>query len=137
MWGSSSNYTVITSLFTSCYVLVYKLLCVSSSTSCKSLQKQFVPFQFAISFYKIIGFSLEANLTTSLMIHIQFNTLRAGWIQAVRKNSWLACGFAREFFRSCMLYRPGKSIKKRGQSSRLDSKKFFFLGGAGWLWVTS
>jgi len=63
--------------------------------------------------------------------------LRAGLIQAVQKNSWFACGFAREFLRSCMLYRPGKSIKKRGQSSRLHSKKIFLCGGAGWLWVTS
>jgi len=30
-----------------------------------------------------------------------------------------------------MLYRPGKSIKKRGQSSRLDSKKNFLRGGWG------
>jgi len=30
-----------------------------------------------------------------------------------------------------MLYKPGKSIKKRGQSSRLDSKKIFLLGGFG------
>jgi len=30
-----------------------------------------------------------------------------------------------------MLYRPGKSIKKRGKSSRLHSKKKFFLGGCG------
>jgi len=63
--------------------------------------------------------------------------LRAGLIQAVRKSSWFAHGFAREFLRSCMLYRPGKSIKKRGQSSRLDSKKNFWVGGGGCLWVTS
>jgi len=30
-----------------------------------------------------------------------------------------------------MLYRPGKSIKKRDQSSRLRSKKIFLLGECG------
>jgi len=39
-----------------------------------------------------------------------------------------ACGFAQEYLRSCMLYRPGKSLKESIQSSRLHSKKIFFLG---------
>jgi len=30
-----------------------------------------------------------------------------------------------------MLYRPGKSIKKRGQTGRLDSKTNFLRGGLG------
>ena len=54
-----------------------------------------------------------------------------------KKKHVNARGFAREFLLSCMLYRPGKSIKKRSQSSRLDSKKIFCLGSAGCLWVTS
>ena len=42
-----------------------------------------------------------------------------------------ARGFAREFLRSGILFRPGKSLKKRDQSSRLHSKKNFLLGGCG------
>jgi len=53
------------------------------------------------------------------------------------KNRLNARGFAREFPRSGMLYRPGKSLKRRGKSSSLHSKKNFLLGGAGFLWVTS
>jgi len=30
-----------------------------------------------------------------------------------------------------MLYRPGKSLKRRGKSSSLHSKKNFLLGGCG------
>ena len=44
-----------------------------------------------------------------------------------------ACGFAREFLRSGMLYRPGKSLKRRGKSSSLHLKKYFLLGGCGFL----
>jgi len=40
-------------------------------------------------------------------------------------------GFAREFLRSGMLYRPGKSLKRRSKSSGLHSKKYFLLGGYG------
>jgi len=40
-----------------------------------------------------------------------------------------AHGFAREFLRSGMLYRPGKYLKRRGKSSNLHSKKIFLLGG--------
>jgi len=36
------------------------------------LQNRFVPFQFAISFYKIFGFSLEATLSICLIVQIQF-----------------------------------------------------------------
>jgi len=35
------------------------------------------------------------------------------------KKTLNACGFAREFLRSSMLYRPGKSLKRRGKSSSL------------------
>ena len=37
-------------------------------------------------------------------------------------------GFARDFLRSGVLYRPGKSLKRRGKSSSLHSKKNFCLG---------
>ena len=62
------------------------------------------------------------------------NTLRIARFRGFSAKKHLnARGFAREFLRSCMLYRPGKSIKKRGQSSRLDSKKNFCEGGGGCL----
>jgi len=48
------------------------VLCVSSYASCDSLQNRFIPFQFAITFYKIFGFHLETALTTrSLIVRIQ------------------------------------------------------------------
>jgi len=37
-------------------------------------------------------------------------------------------GFARQFLWYGMLYRPGKSLKRRGKSSSLHSKKFFAWG---------
>jgi len=36
------------------------------------LQNRFVPFQFAITFYKIFGFPLEAALSRFLIINVQF-----------------------------------------------------------------
>jgi len=42
-------------------------------------------------------------------------------------------GFVREFLWSGMVYRPGKSLKRRGKSSSLHLKKIFLLGGAGFL----
>jgi len=47
-----------------------------------------------------------------------------------KKTHLNARGFAREFLWSCMLYRPGKSLKRR-KSSSLHSKKKFLLGGCG------
>jgi len=38
-------------------------------------------------------------------------------------------GFAREFLRSGMLYRPGKSLKRRSKSSSVQLKKHFFAWG--------
>jgi len=46
-----------------------------------------------------------------------------------KKKRLNARGFAREFLRSGMLYRPSKSLKRRGKSSSLHSKKFFLIGG--------
>jgi len=45
-----------------------------------------------------------------------------------RKKHRNACGFAREFLRSVKCYRPGWSVKRRGKSSSLHSKKFFGWG---------
>ena len=62
----------------------------------------------------------------------KLNTLAPGWFrQFLQKKHLNACGFAWEFLRSSMLYRPGKSLKRRGKSSSLHSKKFFLLGGCG------
>jgi len=40
-------------------------------------------------------------------------------------------GFAQEIVRTSMLYKPGKSLKRRGKSSSLRLKKKFLLGGCG------
>jgi len=48
-----------------------------------------------------------------------------------------ARGFVWEYLCSCTGYGPGRSVKRRGKSSSLHSKKIFCLGGAGFLWVTS
>jgi len=45
-----------------------------------------------------------------------------------KKKRLNARGFAQEFLRSGMLYRPGKSLKRCGKSSSLQSKKNFCLG---------
>jgi len=54
------------------------------------------------------------------------------WCQAAfgnfRKKHRNACGFAQEFLRSGKCYRPGQSVKRRGKSSSLHSKKNFWLG---------
>jgi len=48
-----------------------------------------------------------------------------------KKKRLNARGFAWEFLWSGMLYRPGNSLKRRGKSSSLHSKKIFLLGGFG------
>jgi len=48
-----------------------------------------------------------------------------------KKKHLNARGFAQEFLRFGMLYRPGKSLKRRGKSSSLHSKKNFLLGVCG------
>ena len=54
-----------------------------------------------------------------------------------KKQRLNACGFAREYLRSCMGYGPGQSVKRRGKSSSLHSKKIICLGSTGFLWVMS
>ena len=46
--------------------------CVTSYTSCDSLQNWFVSFQFTRTSSKIFGFPVKATLSTFLIIHIQF-----------------------------------------------------------------
>jgi len=65
------------------------------------------------------------------------NTLASDWFWGFSIKKWLnACGFAREYLRSYMGYGPGRIIKRHGKSSSLHSKTFFWLGRAGFLWVT-
>ena len=42
-----------------------------------------------------------------------------------------ARGLVREYLCSCMGYGPGQSVKRRGKSSSLHSKKSFLLWDAG------
>jgi len=57
-----------------------------------------------------------------------FNSLVSDWFRGFSKKKHLnACDFAQEFLRSGMLYRPGKSLKRRSKSSSLYSKKNFLL----------
>jgi len=59
-----------------------------------------------------------------------FNTLASRLIQAVcKKISWIARGFAWEYLRFFTGYGPGQSVKRRGKSCSLHSKKIFWLGG--------
>jgi len=46
-----------------------------------------------------------------------------------KKKRLNAHGFAREFLWSGMLYRPGESLKRRGKSSSLHTKKIYFAWG--------
>jgi len=58
------------------------------------------------------------------------NSLASGCFRGFSKKKHLnACGFAREYLRSCSGYGPGRSVKRRGKSSSLHSKKDFCLGG--------
>jgi len=53
------------------------------------------------------------------------DTLTSGLIQVLcKKNSWIACGFAREYLRSCTVYGPGQSVKRCGKSSSLHCADF-------------
>jgi len=66
------------------------------------------------------------------------NSLASGCFRGFSEKKRLnACGIAREYLRSCSGYGLGRSIKRHGKSSSLHSKKFFCLGVAGFLWVTS
>jgi len=49
----------------------------------------------------------------------------------LKKKTLNARGFAWEFLWSGMLYRPGKSLRRRGKSSSPHLKKVFFLGDCG------
>jgi len=60
------------------------------------------------------------------------NNLAPEWFQGFSEKKRLKTrGFAREFLRSSMLYRPGKSLKRCDKSSSLHSKKIVLLGECG------
>jgi len=62
----------------------------------------------------------------------KLNTLASGCFWGFSEKKHLnARGFLREFLRSGMLYRPGKSLKRHGKSSSLHLKKIFLLRGCG------
>jgi len=131
------------------------------NTSNKNFTEQWSTF-LDDSFFIIFRFSLGENLAVTLfgvpdfawallpmlkvvlrhiLLLVQISgsyTFAPGWFrQFSQKKRLNACGFAREFLQSGMLYRPSNSLKRRGKSSSLHSKKNFYLGGAGFLWVTS
>jgi len=60
---------------------------------------------------------------------MQFNSLASSRFRGFSEKKCLnARGFAWEFLRSGMLYKPGKSLKRRSKSSSLHSKIFFAWG---------
>ena len=79
---------------------------------CFSKYFSYFPLNFSIYFFFLL----------TLWRPLGFGDLR-------KKTRLNARGFAREFLQSGMLYRPGKSLKRRGKSSSLHSKKIFLLRG--------
>jgi len=60
------------------------------------------------------------------------NSLASNFFRGFSEKKTLnAHGFADEHLWSGMVYRPGKSLKRRGKSSSLHLKKNFLLGGYG------
>ena len=87
------------------------------------------------SFISIVqGFSLSSLLLYwnrwKICSSGDVNSMASGCFRGFSEKKRLnAHSIAREFLRSGMLYRPGKSLKRRGKSSSLHSKKNFLLGG--------
>jgi len=80
--------------------------------------------------------AIDANIRWVYLLG--FNTLASGCFWGFSKKKRLnARGFAREYLHSCSGYGPGRSVKRRGKSSSLHSKKIFCLRGADFLSVTS
>jgi len=75
---------------------------------------------------------IATKLLTAKLHSLNVNTLASAKIRGFSgKKRVNACGFAWEFLRSGMLYRPGTSLKTRSKSSSLHSKNFFCWG----VWV--
>jgi len=73
---------------------------------------------------------VQGIVNSPLMVCLALLTLwhPGGFGDFQEKNRLNGHGFAREFLRSGMLYRPGKSLKRHGKASSLHSKKMFCLG---------
>jgi len=88
---------------------------------------------FAFSGLNTVAYSVGSSLTLNVLFLLfgYFNTLASARIRAFleKQQRINARGFVWEFLRSGMLYRPGKSLKRRGKSSSLHSKKIFFAWG--------
>ena len=75
---------------------------------------------------------MAENVQRKVVCAGQLNTLASACFQGFseKKKCLNARGFAQEFLWSSLLYRPGKSLKRRGKSQSA-LKKIFLLGGCG------
>jgi len=55
----------------------------------------------------------------------------------LKKNTETQVALLLKLLCFCTGYGPGRSVKRRSKSSRLHSKKVFWLGDVNFLWVTS
>ena len=75
-----------------------------------------------------------ATVNKSDPLFFNINSWASVWFWGfLGKKHLNARGFAWEFLRTGMLYRPGKSLKRCGKSSSLHLKKNFCLGDVGFL----
>jgi len=73
-----------------------------------------------------------------IIFYQSFNTLVSGQKRgSSKKKHRNVRGFAQELLRSCLGYRPGRSVKRRSKFSSLHLKKKFWVGGADFSSVTS
>ena len=94
-------------------------------------QFQFFPSELWPDYY-MLSFCFLAFLFWTLLFLWYINSLASARIRGFSQKKRLnARGFAREFLRSGMFCRPGKSLKNRGRSSSLHLKNNFLLGGCG------
>jgi len=90
------------------------------------------------SFISCVAFVLLPHIEPSILPHIfciifLLTLWRPAAFGDFRKKRLNTHGIAGEFIQSSMLYRPGKSLKRRSKSSSLHLKKIFCLGDAGFL----
>jgi len=106
----------------------------SSQLSCSNSSQFFFCWNISVIFAETIWSLKHFGHLFHSCINSLASTRMRGFLEKNRLN---AHGFAREFLWSGMLYWPSKSLKRRGKSPSLHSKKHFLLGGCGFLWVTS
>jgi len=74
----------------------------------------------------LCGWNVESILCS---LHRLFNTFApVGFEDFWEKKYRNARGFAQEFLWSCICYRPGQGLKRRGKSCSLHLKKNFLVG---------